>query len=157
MFAIIIAARSKGVLSNGALLIIQFYHISSLEHLELTSVSLVGEDFCQFNVFVKFRVLNTKKQRGDHAKGVIAIRSRERSERVLSNGAPLIIRTYHISSLEPLKVSILAAKKHFFFDHLSSSENPRFKELLKGLIVFSKSTSVWCLQKIRERRVLGVE
>ena len=31
------------------------------------------------------------------------------------------------------------------------------KELLKGLIVFSKSTSVWCLQKNRERRVFGVE
>ena len=31
------------------------------------------------------------------------------------------------------------------------------KELLKGLIVFSKSTSVWCLQKIRERRVFEVQ
>ena len=50
--------------------------------------------------------------------------------------------------------TFLDGKYHDFrmvFKHFS------LKELLKGLIVFSKSTSVWCLQKIRERRVLGVE
>ena len=80
----------------------------------------------RIQVFARFRDLNSTKQRGDRAKGVIAIRSRERSERVLSNGAPLITRTYRISSLETLKVPIFSAKK-IFFDHLPSSENPRFK------------------------------
>ena len=90
--------RSKGVLSNGALLITQYYH-SLIARAPRTYLCLTfSSDFGIWTPKNKEEIVQKEW-------------SRERSKRVLSNGAPLIIRTYHISSLEPLKFIRFSAKK----------------------------------------------